>query len=218
MSEQVPSKELITAPENPTVEDLIAFYGDSNFRSGVTVRVPYRATRQALEDLQERVSDLLAQLAEKVIGDGSDVPQFFRNEDGDIDFGPVATHEPGTDESWREAYQRTIAGPGGVIAQLEYERSRRIAAEDACTEFVRMQHDIASLLGVDADTDSIDLHGRIYGALSSSQPPAPEYVHAGWLDRDISLRFLDIKPRPAAPGNWVPLYMQRPTPTKGDSQ
>lgn len=106
MNEQAPSKELITAPENPTVEDLIAFYGDSNFRSGVTVRVPYRATRQALEDLQERVSDLLAQLAEKVIGDGSDVPQFFRNEDGDIDFGPVATHEPRvlTDQEWHAVY------------------------------------------------------------------------------------------------------------------
>ena len=41
-----------------------------------------------------------------------------------------------------------------------------------CAEFVRMQHDIASALGVDADTDSIDLHGRIYGAVSSAQPPA----------------------------------------------
>lgn len=88
------SKEMITAPENPSVEDLIAFYGDSTFRSGVTVRVPYRATRQALEDLQERVNDLLAQLAEKVIGDSSDTPQFFRNREGDIDFGPVATPEP----------------------------------------------------------------------------------------------------------------------------
>lgn len=37
---------------------------------------------------------------------------------------------------------------------------------NACPEFVRMQHDIASLLGVDADTDSIDLHDRIYGELS----------------------------------------------------
>lgn len=85
----------------------------------------------------------------------------------------VSALEPESDESWRELYQRTVAGPGGVLAQLETERTRRIAAEDACAEFVRMQHDIASLLGVDADTDSIDLHGRIYGALSSSQPPAP---------------------------------------------
>lgn len=54
-----------------------------------------------------------------------------------------------------------------------------------CEEFVGMQHDIASLLGVDADTDSIDLHGRIYGALSSSQPPpvahSVRYDVNGWL-------------------------------------
>ena len=53
MSEQVPTKKLITAPENPTLEDLIAFYGDSNFRSGVTVRIPYRATQLALEEVQQ---------------------------------------------------------------------------------------------------------------------------------------------------------------------
>jgi hypothetical protein len=47
-----------------------------------------------------------------------------------------------------------------------------------CEEFVRMQHDIASLLGVDEDTDSISLHGRIYGALSqrATQPPAPHHM------------------------------------------
>lgn len=50
MVEQVPSKELITAPENPTLDELIAFYGEDNFRSGVTVRVPYRATRRALDE------------------------------------------------------------------------------------------------------------------------------------------------------------------------
>lgn len=44
-----------------------------------------------------------------------------------------------------------------------------------CAEFVRMQHDVASRLGVDADTDAIDLHGRIYGALSSAPPPVPEW-------------------------------------------
>lgn len=47
--------------------------------------------------------------------------------------------------------------PGDPLAQEAYE---------ACREFVRMQHDIASLLGVDADTDSIDLHYRIYSELS----------------------------------------------------
>lgn len=49
---QAPSKDVITAPENPTLDDLIAFYGDSNFRSGVTVRVPYGATQRALEELR----------------------------------------------------------------------------------------------------------------------------------------------------------------------
>lgn len=49
---------LITAPENPTLDDLIAFYSEGNFRSGVRVRVPYRATREALERL--RTDDLLA--------------------------------------------------------------------------------------------------------------------------------------------------------------
>jgi hypothetical protein len=31
----------------------------------------------------------------------------------------------------------------------------------ACEEFVRMQHELCTLLGVDADTDSIALHARI---------------------------------------------------------
>lgn len=57
----------------------------------------------------------------------------------------------------------------------------------ACEEFVRMQHDIASILGVDEDTDSISLHDRIYGALSSSPPPVDDeayrllYVVRAWF-------------------------------------
>jgi hypothetical protein len=90
------------------------------------------------------------------------------------------------EQSWREAYQRTVAGPTGVLAQLETERARRIAAEDACADFVRMQHDIASILGVDADTDSIDLHGRIYGALSSSQPPSADHICGPWSQCDAA--------------------------------
>lgn len=51
-AEQGASKALVTAPENPTLDDLITFYSEGNFRSGVTVRVPYRATREALERLR----------------------------------------------------------------------------------------------------------------------------------------------------------------------
>lgn len=47
-----PEPDLITAPENPSLDDLIAFYSEGNFRSGVRVRVPYRATREALERLR----------------------------------------------------------------------------------------------------------------------------------------------------------------------
>ena len=47
-----PEPDLITAPENPSLDDLIAFYSEGNFRSGVKVRVPYRATREALERLR----------------------------------------------------------------------------------------------------------------------------------------------------------------------
>lgn len=70
----------------------------------------------------------------------------------------------------------------------------------ACPEFVRMQHDIARILGVDADTDSIDLHGRIYGALSAraSQPPPVEpwnskeggcVTHFDYGKRRVSMTF-----------------------------
>jgi hypothetical protein len=66
--------------------------------------------------------------------------------------------------------------PRTLLDMIENDRMRRQAAEDACAEFVRMQHDIASLLGVDADTDSISLHDRIYDALSAraAQPPSPD--------------------------------------------
>jgi hypothetical protein len=43
------SETVVTAPDDPTLEDLVTFYGEGNFRSGVKVRVPYRVTRQALE-------------------------------------------------------------------------------------------------------------------------------------------------------------------------
>lgn len=63
--------------------------------------------------------------------------------------------------------------PRTLLDMIENDRARRQAAEDACEEFVRMQHDIASLLGVDADTDSIGLHGLIYDELTrrAAQPP-----------------------------------------------
>jgi hypothetical protein len=89
-------------------------------------------------------------------------------------------------------YARIMDGSGALVGEERAERVRKAHLKDeeirnairslvastheppaecsGCEEFVRMQHDIASILGVDADTDSIDLHGRIYGALSS-QPP-----------------------------------------------
>lgn len=65
-------KELITAPENPTLDDLIAFYGEDTFRSGVTVRVPYRATREALERLLS-VAKLASELCDAVDEDAEDI-------------------------------------------------------------------------------------------------------------------------------------------------
>lgn len=46
-----PARPRIEAPPSPTVADLIAFYADEHFETkGVTVSIPYRATRLALED------------------------------------------------------------------------------------------------------------------------------------------------------------------------
>jgi hypothetical protein len=39
--------------------------------------------------------------------------------------------EPETDEGWRALFQRTVSGPAGLAAQLQAERDRRIAAENA---------------------------------------------------------------------------------------
>lgn len=39
-----------------------------------------------------------------------------------------------SDEGWRAAYQLTVAGPAGLLAQLESERARRIAAEARLAE------------------------------------------------------------------------------------
>lgn len=67
------------------------------------------------------------------------------------------------------------------------EQSSQLPTECAgCEEFVKMQHDIASILGVDDDTDSISLHDRIYGALSvrAAQPPAPEWQPIETAPRD----------------------------------
>lgn len=43
--------------------------------------------------------------------------------------------------------------------------SPRETSCDACPEFVCMQHEIARLLGVDDDTDSLALHDRILDAI-----------------------------------------------------
>ncbi len=45
------------APENPTVDDLIEFYG-GEFASGQTVCIPFRATYEALVSLREQVENL----------------------------------------------------------------------------------------------------------------------------------------------------------------
>jgi hypothetical protein len=80
MNEQVPSKERDTTMYlGMDRDELRALIGERDAE---------------IESLQERVNDLLAQLAEKIIGDGSDAPQFFTNADGAIDFQPVSTHEP----------------------------------------------------------------------------------------------------------------------------
>jgi hypothetical protein len=42
-----------------------------------------------------------------------------------------AAPEPETDEGWRALFQRTVSGPAGLAAQLQAERDRRIAAENA---------------------------------------------------------------------------------------
>ena len=72
-----------------------------------------------------------------------------------------------------------------------------------CEEFVRMQHDIASILGVDADTDSIGLHGLIYEALSTraAQPPATAQMtlaRANEIAEDIAEAM-----RITSKGEWV---------------
>jgi ribA/ribD-fused uncharacterized protein len=62
--------------------------------------------------------------------------------------------------------------------------------EEAIAEQDRMQHDIARLLGVDAETDSDDLHERIYTELSrrASQPPR---VGPLKLDTDTQVFFYE---------------------------
>jgi hypothetical protein len=93
VSEQVPSKELIAAPENPTLEDLIAFYGDSNFRSGVKVRIPYAATRQVLEELRQMREDW------KTISEAADA---------------MPSHEPPPLDAHPEAFCEECQRPNGV--------------------------------------------------------------------------------------------------------
>lgn len=44
-------QHLVAAPEPPTLHDLIEFYADDNFVSGAKVRIPHRATRDALLNL-----------------------------------------------------------------------------------------------------------------------------------------------------------------------
>lgn len=96
-------------------------------------------------------------------------------------------------ELWHTAAMDAQSYAGQLRAQLSKLRaSPEPPLECAgCEEFVRMQHDIASLLGVDEDTDSISLHDRIYGALSqgAGQPPAPDTDRYQWLKEHAEVVF-----------------------------
>lgn len=115
-------------------------------------------------DISDQVEDLI-----QFYRDGGDAAQ----PPASAPMAPIAAIRVGEDDTCKVL---RLYAPG--LPPGEHDLYPAAPADCAgCEEFVRMQHDIASILGVDEDTDSISLHGRIYVALSArpSQPPAPEH-------------------------------------------
>jgi hypothetical protein len=192
-ADPVPSKELIAAPENPTLEDLIAFYGDSNFRSGVKVRIPYAATRQVLEELRQMREDWKTiseaadafPTAEPPASLGARIPPDIglrEHHPGECGSNPLPCTKP--PEGWRCTREAGHDGPCAAIPSRAVNESllrglRQVTGHSsdeichaAASEIERQQAQIATLKGYIERTALAGYRCAECAARLTAEPPA----------------------------------------------